>query len=537
MKPNLNFWPAGGTPFWLNERKSNLWPQTITERPELARCINSTDDDSCPHGQWRAIEDGLFAPETYSTGTWIGPQAIRLNDPISSRSLLLRARSALPQRTFRNSYGQGTVPYAFVSNNVAKLALLWNQAVELAPGDLLFRLENRFDVNVYQPVTMSRCIEYPPDSQAFGFAKWSTTIPEWDYYPYSAIPLPKEGSQVRSMVERAANGSTGQLFWLDSSELLNRTRSSLNVIAVVPNVGYLPAKYYCCSIQVRMRNATVSSGRLDPEYVTGEPSRWRAIEQYSNNVPRLDIDSSWARLLNPTLDQNNTTVFSSLIATASRWDHNAAGMGTYPGVVVEAILAAMVVNGIGRWNYNTSFLEQYLPVNNNGSSSWYDRILPNNLNFGKGGKAFDVPDFIQTQSTRLQLNVFNYGYAFTTMGKTQKAAMLVLVAYILLVVVHCVWSISTGMSSPHWGSPSEIVALAFRSRPTDAFNNTGAGIETITVYKENIRLGTRSTTKTGASDEGIELVLFLDVKQMEEEGTRNAAGDLDTSPRAGQPYR
>lgn len=538
IKPNLSFWPAGGTPFWLNQNSSSLWPRTITESPELAHCVNDTKDISCPSGQWQGIQDSLFAPETYSTGTWLGPQAIRLDGPQSSRSLFLRARSAWPQRTFRNSYGIGTVPYAFISNNVARLALLWNQAVELAPGNLLFRLDNRFEMNIYQPVTLSRCIGYKAEDALFGFARWSATkIPEWDYYPYSAVILPDEENGIRSLVEKAANeGTTPRLFWLDSPDLLNQTQSSLNTIAVVPRTGHLGPSYYCCSIQVRMRNATISSGRLTPEYITGEPPRWRAYGEYGDKIPRLNISSSWAQLLNPPLDQDNATVFSSLITAASKWDHLAAGMNNYPGVVVEAILAAMVVNGIGRTNYNTSFSQEYLNINSSSSKLWYDAILPNNLNFGKGSNAFDVPQSIQAKSTRLQLNVFNYGYAFTSMGKSQKTAMVVLTVYVLVVICHCCWSMCTGMSSAHWGSPSEIAALAFKSEPTEAFDYTGAGIETITVYEENIKLGTRPRAES--DDE--ELVLFLSVRCTRGEGrkiiARDRNGKVRSSPVVDRKY-
>lgn len=491
IKPNLNFWPAGGTPFWLNQTASALWPQTISDNAQQAHCGNDTGDVSCPHGQWRILQDSLFAPETYSTGTWIGPQTIELADNSSTRSLLLRARSALPQRTFRNSYGQGTVPYAFITDSIARLALLWNQAVELAPGDLLFRLENQFRVNVYQPVTMSRCIEYNHDSSLFAFAKWSSTkIPEWDYYPYSAVDLGNEDQEVRQQVEHAFNESiTPRLFWVNSPRLLNETQSSLNAIAVVPEIGHLDAKYYCCSVQVRMRNATISSGRLTPEHVTGEPARWRALDEYGHNVPRLNISNSWAKLLDPIIDKRNATTFSSLIATGSRWDYRSAGMNTYPGVVVEAVLAAMVVNGMGRYSYNTSFLEEYLVMDSSRHKFWYDAILPKNLNFGKGSDAFNISRNVQDRSTKLQMNVFNYGYAFTSTGKTQKAAMIVLAVYVIVVVVHCLLSVWTGMSSAHWGSPSEIVALALKSKPPHELQNTGAGIETISLYEEKIQLG------------------------------------------------
>jgi hypothetical protein len=113
----------------------------------------------------------------------------------------------------------------------------------------------------------------------------------------------------------------------------------------------------------------------------------------------------------------------------------------------------------------------------------------------------------------------------------------VLAVYILVVISHCCWSMYTGMSSAKWGSPSEIAALAFRSEPTDAFDYTGAGIKTITVYEENIKLGTKLKSKPGAEPKDKELVLFLSVRRTKgKKGTEDRDGNPISSPKVNQLY-
>jgi hypothetical protein len=123
--------------------------------------------------------------------------------------------------------------------------------------------------------------------------------------------------------------------------------------------------------------------------------------------------------------------------------------------------------------------------------------LPKNENIGKPGNAFDIPQAIRDNATQLQFNSFDYGYAFSSTGKTQKASILSLLLYVVAVIIHIATSLITGMSTSKWGSPSEIVALALTSMPPNLpaeLKNTGAGIETIALYEQKIELGEKRGT-------------------------------------------
>ena len=79
-----------------------------------------------------------------------------------------------------------------------------------------------------------------------------------------------------------------------------------------------------------------------------------------------------------------------------------------------------------------------------------------------------------------------------------------MLAYCILVLAHLIYSAISGVSSTAWDSVAELVALAMNSSPTEALQNTCAGIVGRKAYETHVRV-----MKT--SDKHLELV-FGEVK-------------------------
>jgi hypothetical protein len=503
MKPRLDYWPAGGTPFWVNASNDTLFPAKISNAPGQSHCAVDSGDLACPYGEWETLNDELFDQSSYTTGTFSAPHVLNLQTSVSTRSMQLRSRSQYPQAVFQNPHTSATVPYSFVADSIVQLAQLWTQAVETVPGTLLYRLENGYTVNVYQPVVISRCVSYSANARSrpqFGFPVMNSTTlnyagdqsdpgPTVASYPY-VVDYSDVDDRLGVAIDSALNTTPiPALYWIDDPELLSSTHSSLSVLAVVPKIGNFEPSYFCCSTEIPFLNTSVTSGQFTSQTVTGAPARWLEYRMYTSNVPRMSVDSAWADYLNPAIN-DTASAFSIMAQSASRWNLSAVSMAEYPEISIETILSTLLASGISRNNLNASvLLDGYLKSTPQGRPDWINNILPKNQNYGTGSNAFEVPQTIQAQSTKLQFNVENFGYCYSSSGIVQKAALVVLMLYVVFVFLHCMESVWTGFSTSSWGSPSEIAALALNSTPSERLHNIGAGINTVSVYEHRVQLG------------------------------------------------
>lgn len=149
----------------------------------------------------------------------------------------------------------------------------------------------------------------------------------------------------------------------------------------------------------------------------------------------------------------------------------------------------MVANGIGRADFNTTLAGTLVGQNDPSDpwnmGNWVYQILPKNGRLGKGSNAFVISEDEMLGATQFVLKAQILGYAYSPQGKTQFVAMVVLSIYVLLVLCHIGFSAVTGWYTTNWGSPSE---LAMNSQPTSKLNNTGAGIETVQVFREQVKI-------------------------------------------------
>lgn len=71
---------------------------------------------------------------------------------------------------------------------------------------------------------------------------------------------------------------------------------------------------------------------------------------------------------------------------------------------------------------------------------------------------------------------------------TTKSAIAVMLAYCFLVLAHIIYLAISGVSSTAWDLVAELVALAMNSSPTEALQNTCAGIVGKKAYETEVRV-------------------------------------------------
>jgi hypothetical protein len=83
------------------------------------------------------------------------------------------------------------------------------------------------------------------------------------------------------------------------------------------------------------------------------------------------------------------------------------------------------------------------------------------------------------------------GLAYTTNGVPIKLALAVLPIYGIYALAHLLYAAIGSISSSRWESVAEVTALALASRPQEQLRNATAGITTIGLFREPVRICTR----------------------------------------------
>ena len=152
---------------------------------------------------------------------------------------------------------------------------------------------------------------------------------------------------------------------------------------------------------------------------------------------------------------------------------------------MKQILTTLIANAMSRLNYNYSWAGSL-------TEHYLRQLLPKNGRIDVGGNAFDISADEQAQATKFQMDVTVTGYAYSSQGSTQKAAVVVLMLYSIIVITYMfVLFCSLTTISPMWGKPSEIAALGLNSDKPRELQNTGAGISTMSVFENKVSITAR----------------------------------------------
>lgn len=170
---------------------------------------------------------------------------------------------------------------------------------------------------------------------------------------------------------------------------------------------------------------------------------------------RIDISKSWMKFLNPTFvrEDNSTINFLSTIFEA---------VSSQPTEYELAwILNVLLAGGLS--TTGTEYDAKVFEERAHASKSCKDCLV------------FEIENSI-------------YGWRYTSQEITTKLAIAVMLTYCILVLAHLIYSAISGVSSTAWDSVAEMIALAMNSSPTEALQNTCAGIVGKTAYQTHVRV-------------------------------------------------
>jgi hypothetical protein len=496
MRPRLDEWPAGGTPFWINATETMLNPKTMEPSPELAHCAFDNSDLACPAAGWRVFDEQYFPRWKSLEQMDAVPEALPISGRSSLRQFILRSRNTRDVKTrllWSNPFTLASVAPAVVADTLFDLEKLWIYAAANSEiGNYRYRRDASFTTDTSQPLVLARCEEtiYTTNNTIkLGFPNFhnhTLTKGPSSYAIFGEPSLFNDQNTTLEIGKQLDARSPPALHWIDDASLLEATNSSIAVVATLPSLDGT-AFYYTCSIDSRMANVTLKTLRSMIMHVSGSPANYEVTGTFNDTFRPISLTAEWARYLNPTILEpgRNSTVFSTLASTAGLWNSKPRPNREWFPIIIENILATLVANGISRANFNSTTVGTLIEP---GFDAWASQILPKKGGLGGGGNIFVVSEEEKATATEFKFEAQVLGYAYSPRGKTQVAAMTVLSAYVLLVLCHIGYSVITGWYSSGWGTTSELTALAMNSDPTDKLKNTGAGIETIQVFSEKVTI-------------------------------------------------
>ena len=510
MRPRLDWWPAGGTDFWIASPPNELFSTNASATHVPASCMNDTGDLSCPSGGWQVIaQDYMFLYRSSRPSGYL-PFYTYVSGEKAVRAITAFTRA--PSFQFAGNQTQATVVSSSVADALVETGRMWAWAAYFWRSRHFHerywsRIDVVYSVEAQQPIVHARCAPFtasdytsrstvavydlsdqdPHDSSYFGTLEYNYT----------------DNEQVDSLIQNALNGgSVPQIAW---ATVPQSNGSALGATISVPLRNIDSSTLFQCTIAARMAPGTVQSTRNNVTLVTGADQN--NIYNNKNTFPRISIDPAWAAYLNPTISSDNSTAYQYMMQVAGIFDEGSSLDADDIVCAIESLLATSVVNGLARRDFGVGFSGTLLgDTNGLGLVSyrnlsgeemenwswdcgiWCGRLLPSGYKMGYGGNAFNISDAQMAASTKFRMRAGAYGWAFNSRGSAAKFAMIALLIYVSIALSHLLYTLWTKESSSSWDSIAELLALAMRSEPSGALLNTGAGITTDEIFEQRTQV-------------------------------------------------
>ena len=505
IKPRLGSWPAGGTLFWLNATGEVLSPQTLTDSSSLEHCVSDTGDAACPYGDWQLIQQEYHAfwPHLFPMGSM--PLNIDIPSPFSLRAMKIFQRASSDGwnsdlgSIWGGHFSLATVPTAPIADGLAEVARLWARAVA-ATGHNSFqwREDVQFTTKAPQSSVYARCGENIVDINQFDnlqlsfpaldeiqFADGNTFDGTVQQIGYRTDSNNETVSTIRSLL---SPGLPPALTWVDQGDLLANTNSTLLAIATFPDTTSGTSNVYTCSIDSRLTQTDVTTFRNEYKLVSGAPPNW-ANGTVASSWPKIMPTAAWAKYMNPTIIGSNASVFSSITSAAGMWNTSLAAAPYNFPIIVEGILTTMVANGLARASYNTSMITTLKGNDDDGNqwdaTGWFQCFFTKST-------IFNLSPEERASATEFEMSASVIGYAYSYKGAAQKAAIAVLLAYIILVILHFGYSLWAGWALTSRDTQPKVAVMAINSEEIDISDNIGTGTAAAEGSEEAVRLRPRA---------------------------------------------
>lgn len=519
MRPRLDYWPAGGTDFWIASPQDGLYSTNVSAAHVPASCMNDTGDLSCPSGGWQVLaQDYMFLYQSIRPSGYM-PDYTYVTGETAVRAIRTFVRS--PSLQFAVNQTQATVGSSSVADALVETGRMWawaayNWRYHHFKERYWSRIDVVYTVEAQQPIVHVRCAAYTASdyTSGIGFNTSASTVAVYDLSDQDPHDTNYFGTleynytndeQVGSLVQNVLNGEFApQVAW---ATVPQSNGSALGVTLSVPMTEINSSMLFQCTIAARMAPGSLQSTRNNISLVTGADHN--SIYENNNTFPRISIDPAWAAFLNPTISSDSSTAFQYMMQIAGMLDEGSGLDSMNLVCAMESLLSLSVVNGLARRDFGVGFsgtllgdtegleLVSYRDLSGeevanytwNDCDIWCDHLLPSGYRMGYGGNAFNISDTEKVASTKFKMRAGAQGWAFNRRGSAAKFAMFALLLYVFIALSFLLYTVIwTQESSTSWDSIAELVALAMRSDPSEALLNTGAGINTGEIFEQRTQV-------------------------------------------------
>ncbi len=511
MRPRLDYWPAGGTDFWIASPQGELYSTNASATHVPASCMNDTGDLSCPSGGWQVLaQDYMFLYQSSRPSGYL-PDYTYVTGEKAVRAI--RAFTRTPSFQFATNQTQATVGSSSVADALVETGRMWAWAAFFWRSRYFHerywsRIDVIYSVEAQQPIVHVRCAAYTASDYTSGSTVAVYDLSDQDPHNTNHFETLEynytDDEQVGSLVQNVLNGeSVPQVAW---ATVPQSNGSALGATLSVPLAEINSSMLFQCTIAAAMAPGNLQSTRNNISLVTGADHS--SIYENNNTFPRISIDPAWAAFLNPTISSDNSTAFQYMMQIAGILDEGSALDATNIVCAMESLLSLSVVNGLARRDFGVGFsgtllgdtdglrLVSYRNLSGEEAENYYwdcdiwcGHLLPSGYKMGYGGNAFNISNTEKAASTKFTMRAGAQGWAFNRRGSAAKFAMIALLIYVSIALSHLLYTlIWTKESSSSWDSIAELVALAMRSDPSEALLNTGVGINTDEVFEQRAQV-------------------------------------------------
>ena len=493
--PQLNWWDAGSSSYWLNASTADLFPSIVNESfsgGTVCTQPGGAPIDSCPGGGWASAR--VFASQLVDrTATNAIPWTVPFGDHSSFRIMNVSTSLGYYQ-THYGYYTTATVPHLSIARSVAYMNHNWRDRMVLRYQQFLKKAGDKFDifrdalfqVDSKQAITRVQCSDLKlrtlNDQSNLYFPNQEDTG-----YPGTFSSFEPDVNFLDDVL--GSNSSTSYPWTKTTFVTLPQKEfgpSSIGVIVTLPKLANASGVWYTtCLVDARWADSNTfttitphieqavlglvpgwDGSYLYTEQASGWPSSWQPITltndwAYSALLPIINITSGQDAFQDLTETAGITGVYDSMAKN-----------------VIEALTAVWITSALSRIGSQAT-VQGTLKAN----LAWVGEWIRN-------GAVYDVDESsaLRQNWSKLRMSVQVQGYAYALNGVSIYLALAVLLAHAFLAVCHVFYCVLSGRSSKAWEELAEITALAMNSAPSKALENTCAGINKLDTMKTNVKI-------------------------------------------------
>lgn len=540
LVPQVQDWPAGGTPVSLNGTAEDFWPVELTiKSSQAAVCSSSTGIryGVCPSGGYQSLWSHYSRLDNSTYANLVPPYAYNL----SGNHYYWSIDSMPPVSTRTISLGEPhpdvyiVQPHLSASIVLDQLMKDWWSALLASKLYEDSEMINRqaASTHVRGPLVRVRCA--PAD--LLSSSNHTVQFPTFD----SPMHLQAQDIAGSKISDKPTNHVQFSWFTLPESfesvttgAVLQSAWSSDDQARLV--VGCSISAHWVYT-EIRSDSYSFWQGWYPKSVWFGDPYPWKGGQLLNGTIARNDAivaDQSWLDALTPSIpvdgpgyfDWGPSTIESILSSVRITDDigNNATtmvnewqpqGNSNRPGLLAS-VIASIFADGLSRAGIDKLYKAQGKP------SQWklspyekeddFDRLVL------KGQRALQYPKDEDDFIVSFAISGLNYQY-----GLAQMLAMIVLFVHMGFALLHTTWTMVRGKSSACWDSTTEIVVLAQNSKPAfQALRNTAAGVQYSSTFAKKVIVRPTKLSEFGNVDH-LELLL-------QEEEARAENEMIDVSP-------